>query len=210
MWVVKGVEMEFIAFDLETTGTQPGADAIVEIGAVRFNGSRSVESFGKLVHPGVPIPAEASRVNGITDEMVKDAPRIEEVMNAFADFCGSLPLVAHNASFDYKFYLADVKRLQAPAPKGAVLDTLSLARKVFPGLANYKLWTLVRHFEFPSGTFHRAEEDSTYCGLLFAKIIETLEKRGEALTVENFSSWMGREAVYFPQFKQDEDQLDLF
>jgi DNA polymerase-3 subunit epsilon len=202
--------MEFIAFDLETTGTQPGADAIVEIGAVRFNGSQTVASFGKLINPRVPIPVEASRVNGISDEMVKTAPQIDEVMQAFATFCGTLPLVAHNASFDYKFYLADVKRLQAPAPAGPVLDTLSLARKVFPGLANYKLWTLVRHFEFPSGTFHRAEEDSTYCGLLFAKIIETLEKRGEALSVENFSKWMGRDAFYFPQFKRDEDQLDLF
>jgi len=210
MWVVKGVNMEFIAFDLETTGTQPGTDAIVEIGAVRFSGSQTVQSFGKLINPKVPIPAEASRVNGISDEMVKHAPHLEEVMEDFATFCGSLPLVAHNASFDYKFYLSDVKRLQAPAPTGPVLDTLSLARKVFPGLANYKLWTLVRHFEFPSGTFHRAEEDSTYCGLLFAKIIETLEKRGEELSVENFSKWMGRDAFYFPQFKRDEDQLDLF
>ena len=202
--------MEFVAFDLETTGTQPNENAIVEIGAVRFSGSEPLEGFGKLINPGRPIPAEASRVNGITDEMVKDAPPIESILSEFAEFCGEIPLVAHNASFDFKFLLSDVKRLKGQAPKGPVLDTLSLARKVFPGMANYKLWTLVRHFDFPSGTFHRAEEDSMYCGLLFAKIVETIELRGEQASVEHLSSLVGKEAFQFPQFDVASDQMDLF
>ena len=169
-----------------------------------------MEGFGKLINPGRPIPAEASRVNGITDEMVKDAPPIESILSEFAEFCGEIPLVAHNASFDFKFLLSDVKRLKGQAPKGPVLDTLSLARKVFPGMANYKLWTLVRHFDFPSGTFHRAEEDSMYCGLLFAKIVETIELRGEEASVEHLSSLVGKEAFQFPQFDAASDQMDLF
>ena len=80
--------MEFVAFDLETTGTQPNENAIVEIGAVRFSGSEPLEGFGKLINPGMPIPAEASRVNGITDEMVKDAPPIESILSEFAEFLG--------------------------------------------------------------------------------------------------------------------------
>ena len=202
--------MNFVAFDLETTGTQPNKNAIVEIGAVRFSGSEPREGFGRLINPGMLIPADASRVNGITDEMVKDAPPIGSILSEFADFCGDLPLVAHNAPFDFKFLLSDVNRLKGRAPKGSVLDTLSLARKVFPGMANYKLWTLVRHFEFPSGTFHRAEEDSMYCGLLFAKIVETIELRGEEASVENLSSIMGKEAYQFPQFNAASDQMDLF
>ena len=201
--------MEFIAFDLETTGTTPNNDAIVEIGAVRFQGSKPEVGFGKLINPRIPIPDDAYKVNGITNEMVLNAPLIEDVLDEFADFCGDLPLVAHNASFDFKFLLADINRLRSRAPTGFVLDTLSLARKVFPGLANYKLWTLVRHFEFPSGTFHRAEEDSIYCGMLFSKIIETIQLRGGGISMADLSEVVGKKPFQFPQFSST-DQMDLF
>ena len=205
-----GVPMNFIAFDLETTGTRPGADLIVEIGAVRFEGNRPLESYSVLVDPGQPIPAEASAVNGITDEMVRGKPSIDAVLGGFADFCGDLPLVAHNAPFDYKFLRAAIEQYRAKAPRGVVFDTLSLARKVFPGLINYRLWTLVRHFEFPGGTFHRAEEDSAYCGRVFARIIETLELRGESADEAALVRMGGKEALYFPQFRAAADQLSLF
>ncbi len=202
--------MKFVAFDLETTGTKPQADMIVEVGAVLFDGRKAVKGFGTLVDPGMPIPADASAVNGITDDMVRGKPRIAEVLGEFADFCGDLPLVAHNAPFDYKFLLEDVNLHRAAAPKGLVLDTLPLARQVFPGLINYKLGTLVRHFNFPSGTFHRAEEDSSYCGLLFAKIYETLQMRGEPCSETDLAKLCGKGEVRFPQFAAQPDQLDLF
>jgi DNA polymerase-3 subunit epsilon len=203
--------MKFIAFDLETTGTKPTEDMIVEVGAVLFDGSRAVKGYGALVDPGISIPAEASAVNGITDEMLRGKPKITDVMVEFAEFCGDLPLVAHNAPFDYKFLLEDVKLHNAVAPGGVVLDTLTLARKVFPGLPNYKLWTLTRHFNFPSGTFHRAEEDSSYCGLLFAKIVETLEMRGEPCDEQALVKLMGgKEEMRFPKLTLQPDQLDLF
>jgi DNA polymerase-3 subunit epsilon len=202
--------MKFIAFDLETTGTKPQQDLIVEIGAVLFDGNEAVKTYGCLVDPGISIPPDASAVNGITDDMVRGKPRVADVLDEFADFCGELPLVAHNAPFDYKFLLEDVKLHRCAAPKGVVLDTLPLARKVFPGLPNYKLWTLVRHFEFPSGTFHRAEEDSAYCGLLFAKIVQTLEMRNEPCSETDLVKLIGKEAMRFPQFAPQPDQLDLF
>ncbi len=202
--------MKFVAFDLETTGIKPKEDMIVEIGAVLFDGAEALKTYGTLINPGIPIPADASAVNGISDEMVVDKPRVADVLGDFADFCGDLPLVAHNAPFDYKFLLEDVKLHRGAAPKGVVLDTLPLARKVFPGLANYKLWTLVRHFNFPSGTFHRAEEDSAYCGLLFDKIIQTLEMRREPCAEADLVKLMGKEAVRFPQLSVQPDQLDLF
>ena len=80
--------MKFIAFDLETTGTKPQADRIVEIGAVLFDGDQAAGTYGTLIDPGVPIPADASAVNGITDEMVRGKPRIADVLSDFADFCG--------------------------------------------------------------------------------------------------------------------------
>jgi len=203
--------MKFVAFDLETTGTKPSENMIVEVGAVRFDGAKAEEGFGVLIDPGVPIPADASAVNGITDEMVRGKPKIADVLGDFADFCGDLPLVAHNAPFDFKFLMEDVKMHKAVAPGGVVLDTLPLARKVFPGLPNYKLLTLTRHFNFPSGTFHRAEEDSSYCGLLFAKIVETLEMRGEPCSEQDLVKLMGnKEEMRFPVFQDEINQLDLF
>lgn len=183
---------------------------IVEIGAVLFDGATALKGFGALVDPGIPIPPDASAVNGITDDMLRGKPSVAEVLGDFADFCGDLPLVAHNAPFDFKFLMEDVKLHRSAAPKGIVLDTLPLARKVFPGLPNYKLWTLVRHFNFPSGTFHRAEEDSSYCGLLFDKIFRTLEMRGEPCSESDLAKMCGKEEMRFPQFAAQPDQLDLF
>lgn len=202
--------MKFVAFDLETTGTKPSVDMIVEVGAVLFDGDRAIKGYGVLVDPGMPIPPDASAVNGISDDMVRGKPRIVDVLEDFTGFCADFPLVAHNAPFDYKFLLEDVKLHKSVAPTGLVLDTLPLARKLFPGLPNYKLGTLVRHFGFPSGTFHRAEEDSSYCGLLFAKIIQTLEMRGESCSEADLVKMMGKAPMRFPQFKPQPDQLDLF
>jgi DNA polymerase-3 subunit epsilon len=202
--------MKFVAFDLETTGTKPKEDMIVEIGAVMFDGARSVKAYGTLIDPGRPIPADASAVNGITDDMVQGKPRIADILSDFSAFCGDLPLVAHNAPFDYKFLLEDVKLHQSAAPQGPVLDTLPLSRMVFPGLANYRLGTLVRHFGFPSGTFHRAEEDSSYCGLLFAKILDTLAMRGEPCGQADLVDMIGKAPMRFPQYTKQPDQLDLF
>jgi DNA polymerase-3 subunit epsilon len=202
--------VKFIAFDLETTGTKPSEDMIVEIGAVRFEDHCVIERFCTLVDPGVPIPMDASAVNGITDDMVRGKPHIADVLRTFAEFCGDLPLVAHNAPFDFKFLMEDVKLYRAPAPQEVVFDTLPLARTVFPGLPNYRLGTLVHHFRFPGGTFHRAEEDSVYCGLLFAKILETLQMRGEPCTAADLVKMTGKKEMRFPQYAPQPDQLDLF
>jgi DNA polymerase-3 subunit epsilon len=202
--------MEFIAFDLETTGIQPKTDAIVEIGAVRFDGAEPVDTFCSLINPGRPIPPEASAVNGITDEMVAGKPTVENVLADLAAFCGELPLVAHNAPFDFKFLLSAVETHKAKAPSGPVLDTCALSRIVFPGMINYKLGTLVNHFGFPPGDFHRAEIDSVHCGRLFAHIIESLEKGGQPATVPALLDLTRQTLMKFPQYANQSQQLGLF
>ncbi len=202
--------MKFIAFDLETTGIDPRLDAIIEIGAVRFDGSEPVDTFCTLVNPARPIPPEASAVNGISDDMVADQPGIQTVLGDLADFCADLPLVAHNAPFDYKFLLKAVEDHKARAPQGIVLDSCSLARVVFPGMMNYKLGTLVSQFGFPAGTFHRAEEDSVYCGRLFAHIVRTLEKTGQSATVPALLELVKQPQMKFPQYADQPEQLGLF
>ncbi len=101
----------FVAFDTETTGLEPKTDRIVEIGAVKFDSLGPIARFSVLINPGVPMPAEASRVNGITDEMLRTQPFIEDVLPDFLSFIGSSALVAHNAPFDLSFINAALTKL---------------------------------------------------------------------------------------------------
>ena len=201
--------MRFIAFDLETTGTVPGVDQIVEIGAVTFNNGVVESVFSTLVYPRKSIPPGASAVNGITDDMVSGKPVIEDLLPSFAEFCGDLPMVAHNAPFDAQFLTSDIKKFESPAPKGIVLDTLPISRKVFPGLANYKLGTLVQHLKIPSTGFHRAEEDATYCGQLFTELMKRISVAGKAPEIENLVSLTGKPELRFPQIVRQPKQMDF-
>ncbi len=201
--------MRFIAFDLETTGTVPGVDQIVEIGAVRFNNG-SVESvFSTLVDPQRAIPPGASAVNGITDDMVIGKPRIDSLLTSFANFCEDSILVAHNAPFDAGFLTTAIRKYESPAPQGLIIDTLTISRKVFPGLPNYKLGTLVQHLKIPSTGFHRAEEDATYCGHVFLEMIKRISVAGKLPQVENLIALTGKAELRFPQIERKPKQMDF-
>lgn len=191
--------MRFIAFDLETTGTVPGVDQIVEIGAVLFVNGQIESVFSTLVDPQRSMPAGASAVNGITDDMLIGKPKIDSLLPSFAEFCGSDLMVAHNAPFDTQFLVADIKKHEAPAPKGTVVDTLTISRKVFPGMPNYKLGTLVQHLKIPTTDFHRAEEDASYCGYMFLEMIKRISVGGKPPQLENLISLTGKPEFKFPQ-----------
>lgn len=202
--------MRFIAFDIETTGTVPGADQIVEIGAVRFVNNQPEAVFATLIDPKRTIPPGASAVNGISDDMVKGKPVIEAILPSFAEFCGEDPVVAHNAPFDSQFLTSDIKKFETTAPRGVILDTLPIARKVFPGLPNYKLGTLVQHLKIPTTGFHRAEEDATYCGFLFVELIKRISVNGKAPELINLISLTGKTEARFPQIIRSPKQMDFF
>lgn len=202
--------MRFIAFDLETTGTVPGVDQIVEIGAVRFIDGQPEAIFATLIDPLRPIPPGASAVNGISDDMVKGKPLIDSILPAFAEFCGEDVLVAHNAPFDSQFLIADIKKHETSAPKGVILDSLPIARKVFPGLPNYKLGTLVQHLKIPTSNFHRAEEDATYLGHMFSQMMKRISIGGQAPQVGNLIALTGKPELRFPQIVRQPKQMDFF
>jgi DNA polymerase-3 subunit epsilon len=170
-----------------------------------------VESvFSTLVDPQIPIPAGASAVNGITNEMVAGKPKIEDLLAPLAEFCGDDLMVAHNAAFDFQFLLSDFKKHEMRTPSGIVLCSYLMAKKVYPGLANYKLGTLVQHLSIESSEFHRAEADATYCGKLFLKMIERMT--GSHLNcppVANLVSLTGKAEVRFPVIEPQPKQLNL-
>jgi len=202
--------MRFIAFDLETTGIIPGVDKIVEIGAVLFVNGQVDAVFSTLIDPLRPIPPGASRVNGISDDMVRGKPTIDKILEPLSEFCGTDIMVAHNAPFDSQFLIADYKKIELSTPGGIILDTLPISRKVFPGLANYKLGTLVQHLKIPTGQFHRAEEDATYCGRLFIELVKRISVNGQPPAVTNLIALTGNPELKFPLIEKKPKQMDLF
>lgn len=202
--------MRFVAFDLETTGIMPGVDRIVEVGAVRFVNGEVDAVFSTLVDPLMPIPIGASRVNGITDDMVKGKPKIETLLTPLTEFCGLDCMVAHNAAFDTQFLVSDFKKFEMRTPPGVILDTYPMAKKVLPGLANYKLSTLIQHLQIDASGFHRAEADATYCAKLLLKIIERVT--GSHLNfppLPNLVALTGKPEAHFPKIEPQPKQLNL-
>ncbi|MCB0385888.1 MAG: 3'-5' exonuclease, partial [Bdellovibrionales bacterium] len=144
------------------------------------------------------------------DDMVLGKPTIDKLLEPFADFCGDDVIVAHNAIFDAQFLTSDIKKYEARAPKGVVIDTYTMAKKVYPGLANYRLGTLVQHLNIESTDFHRAEEDATYCGRLFIDMVKKITGAPNLMPpVENLINLTGRAELSFPQIEPQPKQLDL-
>lgn len=134
----------FTVFDIETTGMSPSRDRIVEIGAVRVEVDGTFTRFETLVNPSVPIPPAVSRIHGITDEMVKNAPKFTEAGYAFQDFVRGSRLVAHNARFDLSFMQESFARTGLPLLKNGAYDSIVLIRKAYPGMPSYSLPALVQ------------------------------------------------------------------
>ncbi len=173
------LKREFIAFDLETTGFSPARDRIVEIGAVRFVNKRATETFDTLVHSDVPIPPQASRVNGITNEMISTAPSEFEAISKLIKFLGNAMhgktvLCAHNASFDMGFLHEALKRCRINS-KIVYVDTLAVSKTVIKGLENYKQATVLKHFNLSNIQAHRAQTDALCCGKIMCKLLPLLE-----------------------------------
>ena len=162
-----------MAFDVETTGLFPGIDRIIELAGVAFDGPAVIGSFQQLVDPEVPIPPEAARVNGITDEMVRGCPGIGSALPSFLDFLRTGTPVAHNAAFDVGFVTADLRRAGLAPPEGPVLDTRGLARRAFPARISYSLSNLVRDLRLEQPA-HRALADAHACRALFLECVKHL------------------------------------
>jgi DNA polymerase III subunit epsilon len=151
----------FVVLDLETTGLRPGRDHITEVGAVKVRGGEVLGELRTFVHPGCLIPPAITAVTGITDAMVRDAPRIGAVLPTVLDFLGDAVLVAHNARFDVAFLRAAAVAHGADAFEPLVVDTAQLARRlVRDEVRDCRLGTLARHFRSTTVPDHRALTDA--------------------------------------------------
>ncbi len=169
-------DSSFVVFDIETTGLRADRDAITEIGAVKVIGGKVAEKFQTFVNPDMPIPKSITELTGISDDMVKDAPFIEDALKSFYDFADGSVLVAHNASFDTSFIRAKAKNIGLKFDF-TYIDTLELARCTVSGLKNYKLDTLSKHFQAGLVNHHRAIDDAQATAEIFLKLIELLKQK---------------------------------
>lgn len=159
----------FVVLDFETTGLSPERGArIIEVSAREFVGGRSGREIVTFIDPGVPIPSDITRLTGITNSMVRGAPRPAEVMCEVTSFIGDAPIVGHNIAFDRKFLVAEARTfLPEQGPRS--LCTLLLARRLLPGRVSYKLGGLVDEIgiEQPPQRLHRASADTWVTSQLF-------------------------------------------
>jgi DNA polymerase III epsilon subunit family exonuclease len=174
----------FIAFDVETTSLYDFSGRMVEIGAVKFDLPGTVyEEFSSLINPGIPIPEAVVAIHGISNEMVAKEKGAREVLQAFLAFTGTSDavMIAHNASFDIGFISNDLVRGGLSIPQNRVVDTVSLAKKMFPEAGLYNLEHLVNFLHVDPAVSHRALGDALMAREVFLRCLE----RGNLLSEQD-------------------------
>ena len=160
----------YAVIDIETTGGMPKRDRITEIAIVLFDGSQTINTFTSLINPERSIPPEITRITGITNEMVSNAPKFYEIAKHIVEMTENAIFVAHNVSFDYNFIKEEFASLGYAFTKKQ-LCTVKLARKAFPGLKSYSLGNLIEHFGIQVNHRHRAYDDTMATVKIFDKIL---------------------------------------
>ncbi|MEP6849162.1 MAG: exonuclease domain-containing protein [Acidobacteriota bacterium] len=173
-------ETEFVVFDLETTGAKaPPHSRITEIGAYRVKNGKIVDEFQTLVNPRMSVPPFIIALTGISDEMLRAAPRFDEVIREFLDFIGDAILVAHNANFDMHFLNHEIGMIYEDyRMMNPCLCTVHLSRKLLPHIENHKLKTLAEYFSVPLVNHHRAGPDARATAEVFVNLLEQLNEGG--------------------------------
>jgi DNA polymerase-3 subunit epsilon len=179
--------LEVVAvIDFETTGLSPAqGDRATEIAAVLMEDGKVVDRYQSLMNAGVRIPSYIEALTGISDAMIRKAPKAAEVMQEVCDFVGDYPLVAHNASFDCKFWDAELARINRTRPQEFVCSML-LSRRLFPQAPSHKLGTLVEYANLPvAGRYHRALADAEMAASLLDRLEGELRGRFKVSNVSH-------------------------
>lgn len=178
----------YVALDLETTGLDPKQDRIIEIGAVKVVDELVTEEFSAFVNPRMEIKEAITKLTGITEAMVKNAPPIEDTIGPILDFCGDFPILGHHIIFDYSFLK------KAAVNKGlnferTGVDTLSICRKFMPEGEKKNLKSACAYFGIvPEGT-HRALADAKAAHLLYRELLKSPREETDRL-------FLGKPLIY--------------
>jgi len=177
----------FVVFDLETTGLSSKNNKIIEIGAVKIMNGEITDRFSQFVNPEEPIPFNIVELTSITDDMLVDAPVIEDVLPEFVEFARGAVMVAHNADFDMGFIIENCKRLGIETDFTSV-DTVSVARALLPNLNKFTLDTVAKALKIQLLHHHRAVDDAECTALIYKEFITMLKER-DLTTLDLVNEW---------------------
>jgi DNA polymerase III epsilon subunit family exonuclease len=169
------MDIAYNILDFETTGFSADYDRVIEIGVVKIKNDKIMETFQEFVNPGRRIAGAITSLTGITNDMVKDADRSSKVMPRLKSFVGDELIVAHNASFDSRFYKAEMKRVKI-YPKNEFLCSLLLARRMYQNLGSHKLGVLCHYLGITNKASHRALGDAQATHKVFKAICERIKR----------------------------------
>lgn len=177
---LNGYVKDYIVFDLETTGFRFETDEIIEIAAVKVQDERIVDTYSTLVKPSIRIPASATKVNHITNDMVADAPGIAKAMEGFLDFVETGILVGHNIhTFDMNFVYDAAMQAFHTGVYNDYIDTLYLAKNCLPQLHHHRLGDIAEYFGIDAQGAHRALNDCIMNQKCYEKLGALLGEQGQ-------------------------------
>ena len=172
-------EATYVVFDVETTGLSAIYNDLIQVAASKMYKGNVIAEFDEFINPGHPLSAFTTELTGITDDHVKNAKPLEQVLQEFQEFCKDTILVAHNATFDVGFMNANYERHGLPKISQPVIDTLEFARNLYPEYKRHGLGPLTKRFGVALEHHHMANYDAEATGrLLFIFIKEVAEKHG--------------------------------
>ncbi|WP_430696768.1 PolC-type DNA polymerase III [Metabacillus mangrovi] len=186
----------YIVFDVETTGLSAVYDTVIELAAVKVKDGEIIDRFESFANPHHPLSATTTDLTGITDDMVKNAPELKDVLADFKKWAEDDILVAHNASFDMGFLNAGYTRLLGEEKaSNPVIDTLELGRLLYPDLKSHRLNTLCKKFDIELTQHHRAIYDAEATGHLLLRMLKDAAEKGIRHHNE-FNDYMGQGNAY--------------
>jgi DNA polymerase III epsilon subunit family exonuclease len=172
-------EIDFVVLDIEAIGAKGLPARIIELGAHRVHAGRIVDVFQTLVNPGVPLPRFIATLTGISDQMLRTAPRFADIVDGWLDFAGDAVLAAHNATFDLALLNQEIARVfPGSRMRNADLCTVKLARRLLRHLDSHNLDALAEHFGLEIAERHRAAADARATAQLLLRLLDQLEDYG--------------------------------
>lgn len=186
----------YVIFDVETTGLSAIYDKVIELSAVKMQDGNVLERFDEFIDPGFPLSEQTTNLTSITTEMVQGSKTEEEVFKMFKDFCKGSIIAGHNVSFDMGFMNTGYERHQMERITEPVIDTLPLARFLYPDMRGYRLNTLSKKFKVALEHHHRANYDSEATGHLLYKFLKDAEARYDVKYVDDLNKHMKENNAY--------------
>ena len=178
-------EVDFVVLDVEAIGAKGLPARIIELGAYHVHSGKIIDEFQSLIDPGVPLPRFIAALTGISDRMLKSAPRFAQIADSWLDFAGDSVLVAHNSKFDLALLNREIGRVfPGCRMRNAELCTVKLARRIMCNLENHNLDALAEHFGLEIAERHRAASDALATAEVFLRLLDRLESHGVRTLLE--------------------------